>query len=47
LQADGLHTVEFAADYVAVCLGILSLGVATVLGFHGLLRGLTLDPPRR
>src|SRR5690606_23894660 len=26
-QADGLHAVEFAADYVAVCVGILSLGV--------------------
>jgi membrane-associated phospholipid phosphatase len=46
LQRDGLHTVEFAAQYVAVAAVILALGIAVVIGYHQLLRGVSLDAPR-
>jgi hypothetical protein len=46
LQRDGLHTVEFAGQYVAVAAMILALGIAVVLGYHQLLRGVSLDAPQ-
>lgn len=45
-QQDGLRTVEFAWDYVAVCLAILGAGITIILGYHELLRGVSLDAPR-
>ena len=44
-SADALSTVEFAADYLVVCAVILAVGVAEVVGYHQLLRGLSLDAP--
>jgi membrane-associated phospholipid phosphatase len=45
-REDGLRTVEFAADYVAVGAIIIALGAGVVLGAGELLRGVSLDPPR-
>jgi membrane-associated phospholipid phosphatase len=45
LQREGLHTVEFAREYVFVSVVILALGIAVVLGYHELLRGVSLDAP--
>lgn len=41
---DGLRTVEFAADYLAVATIVISLGVAIVVGYAQSLRGVSLDP---
>lgn len=43
--ADALTTVDFALDYLAVCVVILMVGVGEVIGYHQLLRGLSLDAP--
>ena len=45
-QEDSLRTVEFAADYLVVCVVILLLASVIVVGYHELLRGISLDPPR-
>ena len=42
LQADSLRTVEYAADYLAVCLVILVCAAVTVVGFTGALRGMSI-----
>lgn len=44
-QEDSLRGVEFAADYAFVCVVILLLASAVVVGYHELLRGISLDPP--
>jgi hypothetical protein len=44
--ADGLDTVEFAADYIVVCVMILALGSFIVIGYDQMLRGVSLDSPR-
>ncbi|NOX28552.1 MAG: phosphatase PAP2 family protein [Actinobacteria bacterium] len=41
--ANALHTVDFAPEYVAVCVVILLFGAAVVTGYHELLRGVSLD----
>ncbi len=42
--ADGLRTVQFAADYLAVAVVVITLGVAVVAGYAQSLRGVSLDP---
>ena len=42
-----LRTVEFAVDYVLMCLVVIALGAAIVIGYHGSLRGVSLDAPAR
>jgi hypothetical protein len=44
--ADGLDTVDFSADYIVVCVMILALGSFIVIGYHQILRGVSLDSPR-
>jgi len=44
-SADARSTVEFATDHLVVCAVILAVGVAEVVGYHQLLRGLSLDAP--
>jgi membrane-associated phospholipid phosphatase len=44
-QEEGLRTVEFAAEYLAVCLAVIILAVGIVVGYHQLLRGVSLDQP--
>lgn len=44
--ADSLSTVDFAADYVMVCLVVVVVGLVEVIGYHQSLRGLSLDAPR-
>ncbi len=46
-RADGLRTVEFAADYAVVAVSIVVFGVAVVLAATAALRGVSLDPPDR
>jgi membrane-associated phospholipid phosphatase len=43
--ADGLDTVDFASDYIAVSVVILALGASVVTGYHELLRGVSLGTP--
>jgi len=43
--ADALTTVDVALDHLAVCVVILMVGVGEVIGYHQLLRGLSLDAP--
>jgi membrane-associated phospholipid phosphatase len=40
-----LRTVELAIDYVLMCLVVIALGAAIVLGYHTSLRGVSLDAP--
>ena len=44
-QEDGLRTVEWAADYVAVSVVIILLGAGIVVAATEALRGISLDPP--
>jgi hypothetical protein len=44
--ADGLDTVDFASDYVVVCVMIVVLGSFIVIGYNQMLRGVSLDSPR-
>ena len=46
-NADGLDTVDFASDYIIVCVMILALGSFIVIGSHEMLRGVSLDSPRQ
>lgn len=41
---DGIRTVEFAVDYLAVCVVILAAAALIVIGYHQSLRGASLDP---
>jgi len=41
---DALRTVEFALDYLAVCVAVLAMAAAIVIGYHQSLRGVSLDP---
>ncbi len=41
---EGIRTVEFAIDYLAVCVAILALAALIVIGYHQSLRGTSLDP---
>ncbi|RLE25635.1 MAG: hypothetical protein DRJ50_02545, partial [Actinobacteria bacterium] len=43
--ANGVNTVSFAADYIVVCVLILAFGSLVVIGYHGLLRGVSLGSP--
>ena len=40
---DGIRTVEFAIDYLAVCVAILAVAALIVIGYHQSLRGASLD----
>jgi hypothetical protein len=42
---DGLRTVEYAGDYLAVGAVIIALAVTIVVGYHQLLRTVSLDQP--
>ena len=41
---DGIRTVEFAVDYLAVCVAILAVAALIVIGYHQSLRSVSLDP---
>ena len=43
--ADGLDTVDSAGDYIAVSVAILARGATVVIGYHELLRGVSLGTP--
>jgi membrane-associated phospholipid phosphatase len=44
-QEQGLDNVRYAAKYVAVCVGVIALAVGIVIGYHQMLRGISLDLP--
>jgi hypothetical protein len=44
-QEEGLRTVEYATEYLAVCVVVIALAVVIVVGYHQLLCGVSLDQP--
>jgi membrane-associated phospholipid phosphatase len=44
-REQGLENTRYAANYVAVCVAVIALAVGIVIGYHQMLRGISLDLP--
>jgi membrane-associated phospholipid phosphatase len=46
IRRESVRTVDYSMEYVIVCVGLVVVAAAIVVGYHQLLRGVSLDPPR-